>query len=197
MSLLKLVDEMTQEIENDAVKKREEYLRYIDDHINNVRIAFTIFIKIDWDESIISRDDLVLLEDRIKRHDESKYSDEEFEPYRKYFYPVNDIEKEDCKEEFEEAWKHHYTVNDHHPEFWIKDGVATEMSTVAIAEMICDWQGMSFVKGGSALQFYNSIKGTNNDKVLAPTTRELLELMLETYDRKITDIAELRKESME
>lgn len=189
MSLFTLINEITEDIKSAETEKREEYMKYIEDHINNVKSAFMIFVKINWDENLISKSDILTLQYRVNNHDQSKYSDEEFEPYRKKFFSVNDKECEDCEEEFEEAWEHHYMCNDHHPEYWIKDGVPSEMSIPAICEMICDWQGMAFAKGGSALSYYNSIKDTENDKVLASTTREILENILEIYDAKLTEIA--------
>ena len=186
MSLFKLIDEITEDIKSTETEKREEYMKYINNHIDAVKKAFDIFSKIDWN-GIITEEDMVVLQYRINKHDQSKYSDEEFEPYRKNFYPINDIELEDCEEEFNNAWIHHYTNNDHHPEFWIKDGIPDEMTIPAICEMVCDWQGMAFVKGGSALSYYNSIKDTENDKNLAIATREILEIILEIYDKKLLD----------
>ncbi len=187
IGLTGMIDPVRPEVKDAIVECRTAGIKPImitGDHINTAKaIARELGILTDDSQAMMGADI-------------DKYSDEEFEPYRKYFYPINDIEKEESKEEFEEAWKHHYTVNDHHPEFWIKDGIPSEMSISAIAEMICDWQGMAFTKGGSALQYYNSIKGTENDKVLAPTTREILELMLEIYGRKISEISELHVESM-
>ena len=187
MSLLRAIDDIKEEIANKTVQKREEYLRYINEHIENVKRAYDIFVSIDWDESIISHDDLVLLGDRIKRHDESKYSDEEFEGFRMHFHSINEKEKQEHQEEYDEAWKHHYMTNDHHPEHWVHDGIVEEMSITAIAEMICDWQAMSFKYGGTCLSWYNTIKGTDDDKNLHPNTRDKLEDMMTIYERKLTE----------
>lgn len=117
----------------------EAYKAYIAEHKANVQIAYDLMI-----DDIVERfagTNIIKLKRRIKEHDLSKYSTEEFEPYRQKFFPC---EGETPNEElFKKAWEHHYQVNDHHPEYWIKDGKVQEMSTYALIEMLCDWVAMS------------------------------------------------------
>ena len=167
------------------VDKRIEYCKYIDDHIDGVKRAFQeLFVDKHpiipgyekWELSIMEA-----LEKRINKHDASKYQDEEFEPYRRHFYPT-DAEKakgetpEDVKL-FEDAWRHHYTHNPHHPEYWrwvkiIKRGdfntprvcrilntpneVPIDMDIISILEMLCDWRSMDYKFGGTSIDFWHN-----------------------------------------
>ena len=164
-------------------KKQEEYMEYIKDHRENVKKAFKFFIEnttiMSSTNKEIQEAVMHLLDNKIiENHDNSKFSDEEFEPYRKTFYSINDIEKNSAKEEFELAWKHHYETNNHHPEHWVKDGIIYEMTMDAIIEMICDWEAMSYKFGGSAKEWYDKNK---NNIPLHITTRNKVEQILNIY----------------
>ena len=124
--------------------KEKEYMDYIKTHIENVQKAYDGMCKnpkLQASEPI--RKALEELKLNIASHDASKYSDSEFEPYRKNFHSINDEEKAENEEDFERAWEHHYTVNSHHPEYWIHDNVILDMSLPAILEMLCDWKASS------------------------------------------------------
>ena len=54
------------------------------------------------------------LYEQILKHDNSKYESEEFNAYRKNYFPVNTEEKELDKKDFEAVWGHHWTSNRHH-----------------------------------------------------------------------------------
>lgn len=181
MSILAAINEIENTLENDKIRKREEYKNYIDEHIELVKKAFRVFESISWKDPHIV-ETLRYVRDNIEEHDQSKYSDEEFEYYRKEFYPINDDEKEENKEDFEKAWKHHYQNNFHHPEYWVDAiGNQTSMCLSAIIEMICDWQAMSFKFGGDCRSWYYSIKDTKDDKKLTNETRDKLEQLLDIY----------------
>ena len=164
------------------IAKKEEYMRYIKEHVNNVIRAFDEFSNNEWlgkgMDSEIRQAVANLIENRkIPNHDASKYSDEEFEPYRRHFHSVDALEKEESEEDFEEAWKHHYTTNSHHFEHWIdSEGNPTEMDLESIIEMVCDWEGMSYKFGGSAKSWFDE----NKDKkvILHPNTKEKVEKIL-------------------
>ena len=120
-------------------RKNDEYKAYIIEHIKLVKVAFTL---LESDFRLILGDTLFyILQYNIEEHDKSKFSTEEFESYIQWFYP-NPGEKTN-KEMFDKAWEHHYKVNDHHPEHWVKNGIAYPMSALARAEMFCDWLAMS------------------------------------------------------
>ena len=103
-----------------------------------------------------------------KNHDNSKYEIEEFDAYRKNYYPVNEEEKELNKEDFEKAWKHHYESNRHH---WqcrqfdnCKDNKLSKEQILDCLENICDWMAVGYDKGDRPYQFYETIK----DKIKLP-----------------------------
>ena len=119
----------------DYILMCQKYEKYIVDHKANVLHAYEEFFeKKTWTDKLpeeISVEDwneaLDGLKEEVINHDNSKYSDEEFEPYRRHFdkttqeelYDKEHPEHEELVEqEFERAWQHHYLINPHHPEFW-------------------------------------------------------------------------------
>ena len=124
---------------------KQDYTKYLREHIDNVQEAFEwlkkhkIYFKVDFGN-------MSLLEKNIANHDLSKWSDEEFEPYAKYFYQGKQNEKE-----FDKAWNHHQKTNPHHWQYWVlmKDNPTKEFECIPmgdeyIVEMICDWWSFSF-----------------------------------------------------
>ena len=64
------------------IQKRQEYLNYIEEHINNVKKAWANLISITAIQSFLagfdnSRQLIAITADNIKVHDKSKYSEEE------------------------------------------------------------------------------------------------------------------------
>ena len=119
----------------DYNNKCDEYKQYILRHKNGVIQAYneimlnpefilpsTIYgvplTAAVWDATVSA------IRSDIMSHDDSKWSDEEFEAYRRKFYPtanetnVSDDTKALYDSEFAEAWKHHFTNNYHHPLYW-------------------------------------------------------------------------------
>ena len=84
-------------------KKEKEYIKYIENHKDNIEKAFEEMVIcpdmhwIGWEFYHVD------LYEQILKHDNSKYDKEEFDAYRKNYYPVNDEEKELNKEDFELA----------------------------------------------------------------------------------------------
>lgn len=153
------------------LEKREEYRKYIDEHVANVQMIerdylfpilsayfnYTTYTVDPSKQSELTYAIWNLHNNIIGSHDGSKYSDYEFEAYRKNFYPIDDEEKEENKEAFDEAWKHHYTVNNHHPEHWINElGNLEKMSVEAVLEMICDLSAMSLKFGGNPFDYFKN-----------------------------------------
>lgn len=165
------------------IAKSEEYKKYIDTHIKNVAKSYNNFIQNDWLNNPHNRDIkelLPALRERIINHDASKYSDAEFEAFRAYLYPINDEEKEEAREEFEIATTHHYKVNEHHPEHWKnEEGKPVDMPLLAILELICDWDAMSYNTGGSSsLDFWKNTKESRWSKVMTQNTIDTIERLL-------------------
>lgn len=138
---------ITEDSNNIELEKIKQYEEYVEEHYNNVKKAFEELINKEIPETMEYLNDLYK---KVQEHDNSKWSEEEFNAYRKNFYPINEQEKEDNKEEFEKAWKHHYENNDHHWEHWLDDQGSLESLIevgernvrLAYLEMVCDWTAM-------------------------------------------------------
>ena len=123
------------------------YKDYIDNHRHNVSKALIVIKSNPECMELISKNlntsiesSIRLIDMLVEAHDLSKYDTEEFDAYRKNFYPVNEEEKEANKDAFELAWVHHYTNNLHHWDWWYKSGNIDNMKMPYIVEMICDWE---------------------------------------------------------
>lgn len=151
------------------VKPKEiEYKEYIQNHQLNVarawakikenRDCMNVFLKY-----INTTEDALIesVNEMVRNHDASKFSKEEFDPYRKNFYPMSPDEKESNLKAFDKAWEHHYTNNLHHWDWWYKTGQADAMPLLYVIEMICDWLAMSFHFGNSAKEWYENEKKKN------------------------------------
>ena len=159
---------------SDAIKEKEvQYIEYLKNHAINIRRAFDtygVFI------ARLLYCNIGELEVRINNHDQSKYSNAEFNAYRKRFFPVNDEESlTDDSEEFNAAWEHHYLANSHHPEHYFKLGSPHEMPNIDIAEMILDWIAMSYEFGDTAYSYYDS---SSKPGILHPNTKFKVEYIL-------------------
>jgi hypothetical protein len=128
-------------------------------------------------------------------HDASKFSDEEFIPYRMRFHKTEEEDKkykEDAEyatmveDAFQVAWEHHYQHNNHHTKFWMYDEVDGKlvkrdspkpMSVPAILHMICDWSAMSikFQDTFSPISWY---KTCDEKFEMHPNTRKVCEYFL-------------------
>lgn len=186
------------------IEKESEYAMYVIHHKQNVKKAYEdIFLNKTYNLSSLGisskqyRDTIDFLANEIRSHDNSKFSDNEFEGYRRYYYPTDDEkvhENEDSKATVEtnynEAWKHHYMYNDHHPEHWcwyLPDGqvvttkleVATKMPLQAVFHMICDWTGMSYAHNKKdPIDWYLSDDSSDERKCLNPETLKLVNDLL-------------------
>ena len=143
--------------------QEKKYKAYIDNHKKNVvetweelkknKIIHDFILKESQNEKIDE-----ILDKNIAMHDNSKFSEEEWEPYRKRFYPINKEEQISSKNEFFKAWAHHKKHNTHHHDHWKEINQNDKMPFTDVVEMCCDWISMSKVKGGNALSWYNSQK---------------------------------------
>jgi len=154
----------------DYYESEKAYRDYIYDHIDNVIEMYDKLIVPlkDIDNSL----ELPILDlaKIIHRHDESKFSKAEFEPYREYYYPT-DKEKKKVKDDtpFEIAWRHHYEHNPHHPNYW----KGRDMSKVFILEMLCDWFAMSKHYGTDCREWWEN---DAKDERLAMTDNTIKEV---------------------
>ena len=183
-------------------QKEEEYMNYIKDHINNVYIAFNnLFLsrlnQFEINSEYFTSDSLYqAIEDlnkgRIQDHDLSKYSEEEFEPYRAKYYPtekeisgLTDEAKSSIEKNADIAWQHHYNTNPHHPNYWIdkETGNPIDMDLISIVEMICDWEAMSMKFGGSTVDWYDT-KADKEKKAMTDRTKNIVEELLNILYKK-------------
>ena len=137
-------------------RHKQIYMEYIDNHIANVKKSFLTYGLVLSKNLGCNVSDLGAL---IVMHDASKYSEAEFEPYRRRFYPMVDAPYDAIGDDdpiFEEAWKHHYTHNPHHPEYWVKDSKTLPMNSLFIAEMLLDWNAMTYTKGGTTWDWFRN-----------------------------------------
>ena len=145
--------------ETQKIQERK-YKQYIDNHKNKVietwdelkknKIIYNYILSQSQSQDIIE-----IIDKNISNHDNSKYGEEEWEPYRKHFYPVNEEEKKASKKEFSKAWEHHKKINSHHHEHWKEINQNDKMPLYDVVEMCCDWISMSKVLGGTAISWYN------------------------------------------
>lgn len=159
--------------------KEREYKKYIEQHKENVENAFVEMVMCPDMQFIPWEFYHVDLYEQILKHDDSKYSDEEFDAYRKNFYPIDEEEKELNKDDFEEAWKHHYENNRHHWEARqndeCPDNKLTREQQLDCLENVLDWMAMSYQFKDRPYQFYEK----NKDKIKLPKAqRDFIEKII-------------------
>ena len=157
-------------INEDLDDYQEEYKNYIIEHKANVT-KFADWLVENLPELFTDATDVETFYELIKEHDESKWSEEEFEPYAQRWHG------EGVKTpEYDLAWKHHWMNNEHHPEFWLGE----DMPYIYILEMICDWGSFS-IKSGNMRElsdfYYNKAKD-DEEKNLSDATKEIVEEIL-------------------
>ena len=156
---------------------QEEYKKYIIDHKARVK-QFADWLKENVPEVFDELPDIEVFYDIIEEHDDSKFGEEEFEPYAQKFYGPQDINGKPLKfvPGYEEAWKHHWTHNEHHPEFWLGE----DMPYIYILEMLCDWGSFSIDKGDltELSKYYYENAKDDEEKNLSDNTKEIIEEIL-------------------
>jgi len=173
---------------------KDEYVDYIDTHVANVRAAYDWLIAHNID-SVVDFGDYAKLETNLRNHDKSKWDDEEFEPYAKYFY-----QGKNNQAEFDKAWNRHQKINPHHWQYWvlIKDNpdkpfVCIPMEIEYIVEMICDWWSFSF-KTGNLREIFDWYDKNKDYQHMHKETRKTVNQILKAIKEKL-DEEEKEKES--
>lgn len=168
------------DIEKLKKDKRIEYRKYISDHIDNVNQAWNNMKNKDECIAILRSEGIYNLsvQSFIDNHDLSKFSDEEFEPYRRSYFSIDEKEKEDAKVDLEIAWRHHYDNNQHHWDYWHLRNMVNDMPLVLVVEMACDHIAMSMKFGGTALQWF---KDNEKDIHLGDRQKEFYLKLLNAY----------------
>ena len=176
---------------NKKIKKQEKkYINYIKEHQKNIKKAFEEIKENPVIYQKYSGEILDALWERILNHDNSKYSEEEFVPYRKNFYPINAKEKEENKLDFDKAWEHHWKNNSHHWQYR-KNKTSFDKNNkeevLDVLENILDWIAMGYKFNDRPYQYYENNK---NNITLCEDERKYLEDLI--YN--VIDIDYIQKE---
>lgn len=156
---------------------QEEYKQYIINHKRRVK-QFADWLKENLSE-LFEEPGVEDFDELIAEHDQSKFSEEEFEPYAEHFYGSKDNDFE-----FEQAWEHHWMNNEHHPEHWM----GSDMPYIYILEMICDWGSFSIDKGDMTelIDYYYEDAKYDDEKDLSPNTQKIIEEILDKIKQAAT-----------
>lgn len=157
------------------------YTKYIVEHCANVKKAYEWLVE----HKIISDKYM----HRIHTHDLSKYSDEEYAAYDKYFYGKE--KTPEIKDAFNFAWLHHIHANPHHWQHWVlindDDGTkALEMPEEYIIEMLCDHWSFSHKTGNleEIFEWYDDHKKTI---IFHKTTKKRYEELLDAIKNALKE----------
>lgn len=152
---------------------QEKYKQYVLTHKERVK-KFSIWLQRNLPE-IFNSIDINVFNELINEHDDSKFSEEEFEPYANFWY--NDSDHYDYDPEYEAAWEHHWMNNEHHPEYWL----GQDMPYIYILEMLCDWGSFGIANGNilELVDYYYSEARDDNEKNLSANTKKIIEEILE------------------
>lgn len=172
-----------------------DYDQYLHDHIGYVNTALR------WMADNLSFSDIGITDVHMSDamwnasdHDKSKYDDEEYDAYDRYFYGGN--RSYQVVQDFNKAWLHHIHHNPHHWQYWvlIEDDpeeentfIPLEMPIVYILEMIADWWAFSW-KNGKLDEIFVWYADHENRIVFHKNTRRIVEDIL----NKIQDVLEMQ-----
>lgn len=172
-------------------EKRQEYKKYVMEHTKNILICLALNGKKIREAIDITDEEWAEVRRNCHIHDRSKLSNDEFEGYRQYFYPVDDEERNE--DIFKKAWLHHIRSNPHHWEYWIvpkaNGNEVIDMPNVYIMEMVIDWTAMSYHYLDDPQSFYDR----NSDKILLhPETRikvkKIINAIMSNVDDRRNDV---------
>ena len=155
---------------------QKEYKNYIIQHKERVK-QFADWLEENLPE-VFDNVDIEAFYEVISEHDESKFGEEEFEPYAQKFYKQDEYGKPlEYIPGWDEAWKHHWMNNEHHPEFWLGE----DMPYIYILEMLCDWGSFSIAAGdfNELIKFYYEQARNDEEKNLSDNTKVIIEEVLD------------------
>lgn len=178
---------------NELIDQENKYREYIDSHKKNVISIFEEVVP-NLRRIGISENMLDQTLNFVKSHDQSKYSEIEFDSYRQRFNPTT---KETPNEEwFRSGWLHHLHQNPHHWQYWVLIGdtsnnpiTALKMPIQYLIELLCDWAAMSLFQNNDIIFWYNQHK---QYIVMHEETRQMLERMLVIFSIAINEIRKRR-----
>ena len=163
--------------------QEERYMRYIMKHRRNMADAYKEMTSCP-EILELGNEVLIMLKQRVVFHDITKLMNDEFDAYRKHFFPINKKEKENNLENFNRAWQHHYDINAHHwqhrrhrTDFDKKDPV----QVVNVLENVCDWLAVGYTYKNRPFQYYEKHK---NVIELCPAEKEFFEYIIYSLENK-------------
>ena len=174
---------------SELIDQENKYREYIDNHKKNVIAVFNEVLpnlkRIGVDDMFLS-----ITEKLVSEHDQSKYSELEFDSYRQRFNPTT---AETPNEEwFRFGWLHHLHKNPHHWQYWVLIGDTSNNPTTALKmpvqyliELLCDWSAMSLFQNNDIIFWYNQHK---QHIIMHEETRQMLERMLVIFSIAINEI---------
>ena len=171
----------------DRVQKEAEYKAYLVWHNQTVEDNFHRLIeplKRKYSQEVDAAIDIC--GNNIPLHDLSKLSKDEFDLYRRHFYPTKkeETEKED-NGAYELARKHHVKCNPHHAIHWFDENSnPVEMPLHYIFEMLCDWSAVGQWVGDSSLCEWYDHDAIKEKKAFTENTRKTVDFWVDEIFRK-------------
>lgn len=173
---------------SDTYKLKAKYDKYLKNHVENVKKSYDwllIYIpEVIKELPLYAQLDLKY---HIIDHDKSKYSEEEFVPYSKYFGSSNVTPE--IETNYYYAWLHHIHNNPHHWQYWVivdnaNTNIPLEMPKEYVLEMICDWWSFSWSKKdlSEIFRWYDERK---EKMIFHPKTQEYIEYVLDKLKQKV------------
>lgn len=157
----------------------EAYLNYIKNHQHNCILVGKLFFP-GYIADTYGTDAINAMFD-VLTHDNSKLNPEEFEPYRKHFYPVEGEEPDEIG--YEVAWETHYATNPHHWEYHLNtDGTPAPIPKRDLLHLLVDWGAMSVFQNNMVSEWYFK----NKDIKLHPDTKQELESLFPYIDNVVS-----------
>lgn len=166
---------------------RDEYDQYLEEHISGVKNAFNWLLE-NLPE-LFEGYDADYIGSIVVKHDESKYSDEEYFAYCEYFY--GDEKNDEVLTDFDFAWLHHQHNNPHHWQYWLLreddgDTKALEMPYECILEMISDWWSFSWKKN-DLYEIFNWFDDNIEKIILHDNSRKTVEDIMSKIKSKLDE----------
>ena len=149
------------------IKEEDHLLDFIKTHKENIFKMHKLLQENNCGFRVIFMHDNADMLIRLAKHDNSKYSKEEFDGYRIKLYPTEEEQLSAFdKDSFDKAIKHHYAHNTHHPQHYVNsDGSRRDMPVEDVYEMILDWMANMYFYTGDpivgTIEHYESIRDTN------------------------------------
>lgn len=167
------------------------YNQYLEEHIGNVQKAYE-WMHLNLPEIFEGLECDIDPWEIIKRHDESKYTSEEYDAYDNYFYGKRRTSA--IKKAFNYAWLNHIHNNPHHWQHYLlvndeaEEGiVALDMPYYYIIEMICDWWSFSW-KTGNLREIFKWYLVHKDHMKLSYNTRMSVEDILDRIKAKLDEL---------